>query len=613
MPPIEAAFYARVSSEQQADAQTVQGQIEALRERVASDEVLVPPDRQFVDDGYSGATLVRPALERLRDLAAAGAIQRIYVHSPDRLARSYAYQVVLLDEWRRYGIDVVFLNKAIGQSPEDNLLLQVQGVVAEYERAKIMERCRRGKRHAARTGNVSAMPCAPYGYRCMSWQEGGGAARFEPIPEQARVVRQIFTWVGRDRLSLNQVARRLRQAGEPTATGKQWWSRTIVWHILQNPAYKGQAAYGKTPTVNRRQRLRPLRGRPTHPRHDYSTAAVDHQDWISIPVPALVDESLFDSAQEQLRENRARAREGSRHSGFLLQGLTCCSSCGYAYYAKRLRQLGTGRQLVDYVYYRCTGTDGYRFSGGRVCTNTQVRGDQLEAAVWAEVRALLENPHRLEDEYRRRLAAPEIDPDLDTVKVQIAKVKQTISPLIDGYADGLIEKDEFTGRIRRAKERSARLEEQLRSQVELTAQRRELLLLITRLEDFATRIKDGLQRADWNTKRDLVRALVRRVEISPDGVNVVFRVDPAIPPSVPPEGITPDCTRGEDAAERPIPFHADTIRSLAASPSIALQLLLGTPPLRRAVSRATRRSGSRGTRISDICPNRLRTHPAPAP
>jgi len=305
--------------------------------------------------------------------------------------------------------------------------------------------------------------------------------------------------------------------------------------------------------------VRPARGRPIHPRHDHSTAAVDHQDWISIPVPALVDESLFEAAQEQLRENRTRAREGRRHPGCLLQGLTCCSSCGYAYYAKRLRQRGAGRQLVDYVYYRCTGTDGYRFSGGRVCTNTQVRGDLLETAVWAEVRALLESPQRLEDEYRRRLAAPEIDSDLDTIKAQIAKVKQTISRLIDGYADGLIDKDEFTLRIRRTKERSARLEEQLRSQVELAAQRRELLLLITRLEDFTARIKDGLQHADWNTKREIVRALVRRVDIGPDGVNVVFRVEPAIPPSLPPEGIMPDCTRGEVAAERHVAANKDLV------------------------------------------------------
>jgi site-specific DNA recombinase len=266
-------------------------------------------------------------------------------------------------------------------------------------------------------------------------------------------------------------------------------------------------------------------------------------------VPALIDESLFDAAQEQLRENRKRAREGRRHHGCLLQGLTCCSSCGYAYYAKRLRQRGAGRQLVDYVYYRCSGTDGYRFSGGRVCTNTQVRGDLLEAAVWAEVRALLESPKRLEDEYRRRLATPEIDPDLDSIRAQIAKVKQTISGLIDGYAEGLIDKDDFTLRIRRAKDRSARLEEQLQFQADLAAQRRELLLIITRLEDFTSRIKDGLKHAHWHTKRDLVRTLVRRVEVGPDGVNVVFRVDPAIPPSVPPERIMPDCTRGEISAE----------------------------------------------------------------
>lgn len=548
MPTIEAALYARVSSEQQADAQTIQSQIAALRERVAADGVVVPPDREFIDDGYSGATLIRPALERLRDLAAAGEIERIYVHSPDRLARSYAYQVVLLDEWRRLGIEVVFLNKAIGKSPEDDLLLQVQGVVAEYERAKIMERCRRGKRHSARSGFVSVMACAPYGYRYVKPQDGG-QARFEPIPEQARVVQQIFTWVGRDRCSLYQVAQRLRQAGEPTATGKQFWSRTIVWHVLQNPAYKGQAAYGKTRTMARQPRLRPLRGRPAQPRRDHSIAAVEQQDWIFIPVPPLVEESLFEAAQQQLRENRTRAREGRRRPGHLLQGLTCCSTCGYAYYAKRLRQRGAGGRLLDYVYYRCSGCDGYRFSDGPVCTNTQVRGDMLEAAVWAEVCALLENPGRLEQEYRRRLNTRESDADLDIVKAQINKANQTISRLIDSYAEGLIEKDEFTPRIRRIKERVRSLEEQLRFQMERAAQRRELLLVITRLEDFATRIKDGLQRAAWNTRRDLVRTLVRRVEIGRDGVNVVFRVDPNLSPLVPPGHTLPDCTWREAATK----------------------------------------------------------------
>lgn len=101
-----------------------------------------------------------------------GAIDRIYVHSPDRLARNYAYQVLLLDEWRRRGVEVVFMNRPLGQSPEDDLLLQVQGIVAEYERAKIMERSRRGKKHAAQNGSLNVMSGAPFGYRYVSVREG---------------------------------------------------------------------------------------------------------------------------------------------------------------------------------------------------------------------------------------------------------------------------------------------------------------------------------------------------------------------------------------------------------------------------------------------------------
>src|SRR5258708_26751162 len=157
MTTIRAAFYARVSGEQQAAAHTIESQIAALSERASNDGTPVPTERRFVDDGYSGATLIRPALDRLRDLVSVGAIDRIYVHSPDRLARNYAYQVLLLDEWQRRGIEVVFLNRPLGKSPEDDLLLQVQGIVAEYERAKIMERSRRGKKHAAQSGSLNVM------------------------------------------------------------------------------------------------------------------------------------------------------------------------------------------------------------------------------------------------------------------------------------------------------------------------------------------------------------------------------------------------------------------------------------------------------------------------
>src|SRR6266404_8554929 len=158
------AFYARVSSQQQADAHTIASQVEALKARIRSDGFRLEEELCFLDDGYSGSTLFRPALERLRDQAAACSFDRLYVHSPDRLARAYAYQVLLVEELQRHGIEIVFLNRDIRQSPEDNLLLQMQGMMAEYERAKIMERSRRGKRHAAQSGSVNVLSGAPYGY-----------------------------------------------------------------------------------------------------------------------------------------------------------------------------------------------------------------------------------------------------------------------------------------------------------------------------------------------------------------------------------------------------------------------------------------------------------------
>ena len=170
---LRVAIYSRVSTDKQATTNTIASQVEALQSRVQADGLRLDAGDYFLDDGYSGATFDRPALDRLRDLVAAGAVQRIYVHSPDRLARNYVHQVVLTDEWAVRGVEVIFLNRAIGESPEDKLLLQMQGMMAEYERAKIVERCRRGRKHAAKLGLVSALTGAPYGYRYIPIRASG--------------------------------------------------------------------------------------------------------------------------------------------------------------------------------------------------------------------------------------------------------------------------------------------------------------------------------------------------------------------------------------------------------------------------------------------------------
>ena len=308
-------LYARVSTDRQAEAQTVDSQVAALRERIACDAPGTTRILEFIDEGYSGTTLVRPALERLRDLAAVGGIELLYVHSPDRLARKYAHQALVLDEFSRVGVRVVLLNRQKSQqTPEDELLVQVQGVIAEYERAKIIERTRRGRRYAAQQGSVSALVHAPYGYRYVGKAQGAELPHYAVVLDEARVVRQIFDWVGRERLSSGAVARRLEAQGIPTRTGKPSWNRGTVRQILQNPTYKGEAAYGRTQSVPwRRLALRAAKHRPEHPRRSSSVEPRAAEEWITIPTPAVVEPVLFAAVQEQLVENQRRRRQ--RHRG----------------------------------------------------------------------------------------------------------------------------------------------------------------------------------------------------------------------------------------------------------------------------------------------------------
>jgi site-specific DNA recombinase len=542
---LQIAIYARVSSEQQATAQTIASQLAALVERVSADGYQLQPELQFVDEGYSGATLVRPALEQLRDVAASGGMDRLYVHSPDRLARNYAYQVLLVDELHRAGVEIIFLNRALGQSPEDDLLLQVQGMVAEYERAKILERSRRGKRHAAHTGSINPLSGAPYGYRYLDKQTGNGQARYEVCPEQAQVVRQIFQWVGHERATIGEVCRRLKQAHIPSPTGKPVWDRSTVWGVLKNPAYKGTAAFGKTALGHKRTRLRPGRQQSPYPRRDYSVYDQDPQQWILIAVPALVDEALFATVQEQLQENQKRARQSQRGAKYLLQGLLVCKQCGYSYYGKPVSNKAAKGKTRDYAYYRCIGSDAYRFGGQRICSNTQVRTDLLEVAVWQQVRELLENPQRLEQEYSRRGQEPATvkQQQLTTLETQMAKLRRGMARLIDSYAEGLIEKTEFEPRITQFRERLCALEIQVKQATEDIALQHELRLIIGRLEDFAIKVKAGLEQVDWQTQREIIRAVVKRVEIDQDQVNVVFKVEPTPPTPDPGKDCLQHCTR----------------------------------------------------------------------
>ena len=214
-----AAIYTRVSSERQREAHTIASQTAALVEWATTLDLEVPRDWIFEDDGYSGATLERPGLERVRDLAAGGDIEVVLVHSPDRLSRKYAYQVLLIEELGRHGVETRFLNAPSSATAEDQLLVQFQGMIAEYERAQILERSRRGKRHRARAGEISVMGGAPYGYRYLRKRDDAPAS-YVVVEAEARVVRDIYEHYTVTGWSIEGICGWLNEQGVATAEGR---------------------------------------------------------------------------------------------------------------------------------------------------------------------------------------------------------------------------------------------------------------------------------------------------------------------------------------------------------------------------------------------------------
>jgi site-specific DNA recombinase len=356
----------------------------------------------------------------------------------------------------------------------------------------------------------------------VSKQEGGGDARYDLVFDEAQVVRQVFAWVGEDRCTINEVCRRLYQAGVQTRTGKAHWDHKTIWDMLKNPAYKGEAAFGKTHWTPVGTRLRAPRGRPAHSRRGYAGRDAPKAEWITIPVPAVVDPALFDAVQEQLEENRRRARIPEKGSRYLLQGLLVCAQCGYAYHGRT--------NDARNAYYRCSGVMNLpRVGGQRWCWNQELRMDQTDAAVWQEVCRLLEDPERLEQAYRQQLDPPPSPGEHEGLQAQLGKLRRGIARLIDSYAEGVIDKAEFEPRVSRLRDRVQHLEEQQHRLQEASAVEQELRLLLGRLDLFAAQVGEGLDQADFQTRRGIIRALVKRVEVDAQQIRVVFRVSPTAP------------------------------------------------------------------------------------
>ena len=525
-----AAIYARVSSARQKEQETIVSQTQALRAHAGQLGLDVPAEWVFEDDGYSGASLVRPALDALRDLVAQVPVDVVLCHSPDRLARKYAYQALLMEELARAGTSVMFVKAPSGETPEDALLVQFQGMIAEYERAQIMERTRRGKNQRARSGSVNVLSGAPFGYRYVR-KSDHAPARYEIVPHEAAIVTGLFRRYADEGVAIADLARWLASTGVTTRTGKARWDRSTIWGMLRNPAYAGRACFGKTGRLDQqasRNRVARLAGRATGTA--YTTVDRPRGDWLEIDVPALVDEATFERVARRLAGNKKFASRASKTPS-LLQGLAACSGCGYACYRGHTTTTA-GNKIF---YYRCIGSDNYRFEHGKVCDSKPVRADHLDQVVWDHITHLIADPALIRAEIDKRLTQIRTTDPATAQRKRLddalAKTNGAITRLIGAYQEDLISLDELRARMPDLRARETSLRHQAQALDTQLADREVYLKLAGNLEGFLAALRTSMATAAIKDRQRVVRLLVKEVLVSPG--KIVIRH------SIPVQGDTP--------------------------------------------------------------------------
>ena len=511
------AIHARVSSERQKEQETIASQTAALLEHAASQNWTVPPEWRFPDEGYSGASLVRPGLDRLRDRVAEGQIDTVVALSPDRLSRKYAYQILLTEELQRHGAELLFVKSPPASTPEERLLTQVQGMIAEYERAQILERTRRGKRYRARQGSVNVLSGAPYGYSYKK-KTDSSSAYYEVIEAEAAVVRQAFELFTVKQFSIGAVTRTLNEQGTPTRTRDSRWERSTVWAMLRNPAYVGKACFGKTERKPRQRITRALRQKGGYTNRCGANQERPREEWIEISVPPLIEEATFALAQEQLEKNK-RFSQRRTIEPTLLQGILVCARCGYSLYRSSTRT--SKRKLY---YYRCIGSDAWRKLKHAVCECPPVRQDYLDELVWAEVIRLLEDPSLLQGEIKRRVdAAKNADPSQQRQQHLIreqTRLEKAVERLVTAYQESLLSLEELRQRIDPLRKQLNAVQSERQALDAATSDQQRYLRLVENLTQFQTRLRNRAETMDTMEKQKILRLLVKEILVGVDSITI---------------------------------------------------------------------------------------------
>src|SRR5881392_2475617 len=507
------AVYARVSTTRQAQAQTIEQQLDRLRAAVAGRGWELHEQHVYRDDGYSGARLGRPGLDRLRDHAALAELDVVLVAAPDRLARNYVHQVLLIDELAARGCQVEFLDRPMSADPHDQLLLQIRGAVAEYERTLIAERMRRGRQAKLRAGTLLPWTTAPFGYR-LDPERPRRADAVRTEPGEAALVAQLFDWYLEPQATVYRLARRLTDLGVPTPRGGPRWNTASVRGILRNPAYTGRALSNRTRVVPARRRKSALL--PVGP--GQSHAPRPQEDWIAVAVPQIVAEETFARVQAKLDTNQQTAARNTRHE-YLLRALVSCGVCQLSCTLRRTQ--------AGYRYYLCRGrTDALRVAQGQRCSARYIPAEQLDELVWADLCALLADPAQVSHALQRARGGAWLPQQLQarqaTIRQALGQLERQQQRLLDAYLAEVVGLAELERKRQELDRRRATLLTQQRQLDAIAEQRLELRAVADGIEAFCQTVHAGLATATFAQRRLLVELLIDRVVVTDGEVEIRY-------------------------------------------------------------------------------------------
>jgi site-specific DNA recombinase len=508
------ALYARVSTTRQAQAQTIDQQLTRLHSHLEEQGSSVEAGDVFRDAGYSGASLNRPGLDQLRDRAALAEFDRVVVTAPDRLARKYVHQVLLIEELEQHGCAVEFLERPMSQDPHDQLLLQIRGAVAEYERTLLCERMRRGRLAKVRAGQLLPWSRPLFGYR-LDLDHPRDPAGVQPEPSAAAVVQQMFAWYLEPGMTIHAVALRLSEAQIATATGKPRWNVASVRGMLQNPAYTGTAYVNRARVVPAKERKSALL--PVGPGQSYRWRP--REQWIPVPVPALVSQAAFDRVQEKLAQNQQSARRHNTQYQYLLRALVSCGAC----------RLGTTARTgpTGWSYYVCHGrSNALRAIQGERCTARYIPASTLDALVWQDLCAVLTEPKHLTTALQRAHAGHWLPQDLQarqtTVQQALAHLDSSQARLLDAYLAGVLDLATFQRKRDELQRRLETLDIQRRQLNASAHQQLALRAIAESLDAFCAQVRTGLSQATFDQRRALVELLIDRVIVTNGEVEIRY-------------------------------------------------------------------------------------------